>query len=67
MYICCGNTTTATINYRFLSPSQVIDLNENLQEVQRDALGRVLATSFYGTKLGAEGHATTFIGNSQYQ
>ncbi|AZE50341.1 Putative toxin subunit [Pseudomonas chlororaphis] len=49
-----GNTTRATYNYKFLKPWQVIDPNLNRQEVLFDALGRVLASSFYGTQLASD-------------
>jgi hypothetical protein len=58
----CGNATAAVIDYRFLSPWQVTDLNGNCHEVQRDALGRVLATSLYGTELGPDGKSPVNVG-----
>ncbi|KVP46718.1 SpvB/TcaC N-terminal domain-containing protein [Burkholderia ubonensis] len=52
-----GNVTTAQYDYRFLQPKQVVDLNGNTHEVLLDALGRVVASSFYGTE---EGQAVGF-------
>lgn len=49
-----GNTTVAEYDYRFLRPHRIIDLNGNTQEVRIDALGRVVASSFYGTEAGKE-------------
>lgn len=49
-----GNATRATYNYQFLKPWQVIDPNLNRQQVVFDALGRVLASSFYGTQLATD-------------
>ncbi|WP_416414832.1 SpvB/TcaC N-terminal domain-containing protein [Pantoea sp. App145] len=49
--------TSAKYDYRFMSPWQVTDINNNNAEVLFDALGRVVATSFYGTE---EGKATGF-------
>jgi len=45
-----GHTTRAFYDYRTLQPVRIIDLNENTQETVYDGLGRVLATSFYGTE-----------------
>jgi hypothetical protein len=47
-----GNSVTATPDYRFLQPWQVLDINNNTQEVQFDALGNAIASSFYGTEQG---------------
>ena len=49
-----GNETAAEYDYRFLEPKRVVDLNANTHEVLLDALGRVVATSFYGTEEGVE-------------
>lgn len=46
-----GNQTRTACDYRFLAPWQLIDANGNKQEVLFDALGRVCATSFYGSEL----------------
>ena len=42
----------AAIDYRFLQPWQITDINGNPQEVQRDGTGFVVASSFYGTEQG---------------
>lgn len=47
-----GHKTCAEYDYRFLSPWKVIDINANSSEVAMDALGRVVATTFYGTENG---------------
>ncbi|AOK31435.1 MULTISPECIES: SpvB/TcaC N-terminal domain-containing protein [Burkholderia] len=47
-----GNQTTARYDYRFLLPEHIVDLNANVHEVLFDALGRVTASSFYGTEDG---------------
>jgi hypothetical protein len=49
--------TSAKFDYRFMAPWQVTDINNNSTEVLFDALGRVVASSFYGTE---EGKATGF-------
>lgn len=53
-----GNRTVAEYDYRFLTPWRVLDANENPQEVLFDALGRVVAQSFYGTELSETGAVT---------
>ncbi|MFM0336014.1 SpvB/TcaC N-terminal domain-containing protein [Paraburkholderia fungorum] len=45
-----GNTTTFAYDYRFLQPVSVVDINANHHEVQIDALGRTVASTFYGTE-----------------
>ncbi|WP_233235444.1 SpvB/TcaC N-terminal domain-containing protein [Bordetella sp. LUAb4] len=45
-----------TIDYRFLAPTTILDPNMNKQQVQLDALGRVIATSFSGTQLKESGN-----------
>jgi hypothetical protein len=47
-------TTTATYDYRVLQPRQIVDPNQNTQEADYDAFGRLWATSFYGTEAGQE-------------
>ncbi|PHN17636.1 SpvB/TcaC N-terminal domain-containing protein [Pseudomonas sp. ICMP 561] len=47
-----GCTTQATYDYRTLQPRQIIDPNQNTQEADYDAFGRIWATSFYGTESG---------------
>ncbi len=48
-----GNTVTAEYDYRFLQPWRLTDSNANIQEVQFDGFGRVLAITTYGTELPA--------------
>ncbi|WP_163019882.1 hypothetical protein, partial [Pseudomonas viridiflava] len=49
-----GCVTSVTHDYRVLQPQRVIDPNQNTQEADYDAFGRVWATSFYGTERGQE-------------
>jgi len=49
-----GCTTQATYDYRTLQPRQIVDPNQNIQEADYDAFGRLWATSFHGTELGDE-------------
>lgn len=58
------NTVTATIDYRFLTPYQLVDANQNTTQVQQDALGRVVATSFFGTQLSQDGTSVEKVGFS---
>ncbi|WP_248916967.1 hypothetical protein [Pseudomonas moorei] len=46
-----NNQTSALYDYRFLTPWQITDPNQNPQQVLFDAFGRVIATSFFGTQL----------------
>lgn len=48
--------SAAAIDYRFLVPTTILDPNMNKQQVQLDALGRVIATSFSGTQLKEDGN-----------
>jgi RHS repeat-associated protein len=48
------NISSATYDYRFLTPSSTVDINGNTQEVQLDALARVVNSSRYGTESGGE-------------
>jgi len=50
-----GSRVQAFYDYRFLTPHRLIDANENTQEVLFDALGRVVASSGYGTELDEAG------------
>jgi hypothetical protein len=50
-----GNQLQAFYDYRFLSPWRTLDANDNTQEVLFDALGRVIATSYYGSELNEQG------------
>ncbi|WGS48265.1 toxin [Paraburkholderia sp. D15] len=45
-----GNNKAFEYDYRFLQPVRMTDINGNFHEVQLDALGRAIATSFYGTE-----------------
>jgi len=45
-------TTTAEYDWRFLTPIRVIDVNDNIQAVTMDALGRVTTLRFCGTESG---------------
>ncbi|RMQ47356.1 Virulence factor MVIN-like protein [Pseudomonas cichorii] len=49
-----GCVTTATYNYRVLQVFRIVDPNQNTQEADYDAFGRLWSTSFYGTELGQE-------------
>ena len=44
-----NNTTTAEIDYQALRPARVIDSNQNVSEVLFDPLGRVTASTHYGS------------------
>ncbi|CAH5248056.1 SpvB/TcaC N-terminal domain-containing protein [Klebsiella oxytoca] len=46
------NVTAIEYDDRFLTPCRITDMNGNVQEVQLDALGRVRASSYYGTEQG---------------
>lgn len=46
------NHTRAEIDYRSLEAFRLTDLNDNVQEVRFDALGRVVATTFHGEENG---------------
>ncbi|QLL16556.1 insecticidal toxin complex [Pseudomonas chlororaphis subsp. aurantiaca] len=48
------NQTSALYDYRFLTPWQITDPNQNQQQVLFDALGRVVANSFFGTQLASD-------------
>ncbi|MGV8004209.1 SpvB/TcaC N-terminal domain-containing protein [Photorhabdus temperata subsp. temperata] len=43
-----GNITTVEYDYRFMQPWKLTDLNDNIFEAKFNALGRVIASSFYG-------------------
>ncbi|RMO96343.1 putative insecticidal toxin complex protein B [Pseudomonas syringae pv. philadelphi] len=47
-----GCVTSAEYDYRVLQAKRIIDVNQNSQEADYDAFGRLCATSFYGTELG---------------
>ncbi|KVZ76582.1 hypothetical protein WL22_00835 [Burkholderia ubonensis] len=57
-----GLKTVASYDYRFLTPWQVTDANENQQQVLFDALGRVIATSFFGVQLTPDGTRPDSVG-----
>lgn len=69
-HLCCiisstdayANQVQAAINYRFLRPWQITDINGNRHEVQWDALGRLVATSQYGTELAADMQEAVNVG-----
>lgn len=48
-----GLTTIAEYDWRFLTPVRVTDVNDNVQIVTLDALGRVTSLRFSGTENGA--------------
>jgi len=50
-----GNRVSAQYDYRFLAPWQITDPNQNRQEARLDALGRIVASAFYGSELDATG------------
>ncbi|MEA9445351.1 SpvB/TcaC N-terminal domain-containing protein [Candidatus Fukatsuia symbiotica] len=47
-----GQMTEADYDYRFLTPFQIKDLNDNTHWAQFDALGRLCASGFYGIEEG---------------
>jgi len=49
-----GLTITTRYDYRLLQPRSIVDGNDNTYEVLTDALGRVRATSFWGTEHDVE-------------
>ncbi|MGW7678680.1 SpvB/TcaC N-terminal domain-containing protein [Shewanella sp. S23-S33] len=57
-----GLRTETSYDYRFLTPWRMVDVNENQQQVLFDALGRVVATSFFGTQLPADGNTPVLVG-----
>ncbi|MCG1017849.1 MULTISPECIES: SpvB/TcaC N-terminal domain-containing protein [Burkholderiaceae] len=70
-YNCCliqtkdalQNEVQAEYDYRFLAPKSIIDINNNVHEVQFDALGRVIGSTFYGEELGgSDGSQPTKVG-----
>ncbi|HVI54183.1 MAG TPA: SpvB/TcaC N-terminal domain-containing protein [Luteibacter sp.] len=50
-------TQVVAVDYRFLAPSRIDDPNQNSQEACYDGLGRVVASTFWGTEaeIGAGG------------
>jgi len=49
-----GNTVSLEYDYRFLHPCRVININNNTQETQLNALGQVVNNSIYGTENGGQ-------------
>ncbi|MGG4662645.1 SpvB/TcaC N-terminal domain-containing protein [Providencia vermicola] len=47
-----GMTTYAQYDYRFMTPIQIQDINNNQSHAALDALGRVTSTRFWGTENG---------------
>lgn len=47
-----GLTTSAHYDYRFLTPNQVTDVNDNVSVTTLDALGRVTSSRFWGIEAG---------------
>ncbi|CNF36018.1 SpvB/TcaC N-terminal domain-containing protein [Yersinia kristensenii] len=57
-----GLTTAAVYDYRFLTPIQVTDPNDNISSVTLDALGRVTTSRFWGVESGKDsGYSQTLI------
>lgn len=54
------NITTVEYDYRFMQPWKLIDLNNNVFEIKFNALGRIIANSFYG-KEGEQGDDGSYI------
>lgn len=46
-----GSTTTAEYDYRFITPYQLTDINDNVHHVAFDAFGRATSSRFWGTEL----------------
>jgi hypothetical protein len=59
-----NNVVRMEYDYRFLLPWRTIDINDNTQEMQLDALGQAHAGSVYGTENG--GQAVGFALVSDY-
>lgn len=55
-----GLTTIAEYDWRFLTPVRITDVNDNVQTVTMDALGRVTSQRFSGTENGViAGYSST--------
>jgi hypothetical protein len=52
-----GNRMQLFYDYRFLRPCRLIDANDNTREVLLDALGRVVASTVYGSERDEAGQA----------
>ncbi|AMR88552.1 MULTISPECIES: SpvB/TcaC N-terminal domain-containing protein [Bacillus cereus group] len=48
------NKTQIAYDYRFLQANQIIDANNNVSQVQLDALGRVIYSRIWGTEKGED-------------
>ncbi|PED88616.1 toxin [Bacillus cereus] len=48
------NKTQIAYDYRFLQANQIIDANNNVSQVQLDALGRVIYSRIWGTEKGKD-------------
>uniref|UniRef100_UPI001C2F6054 SpvB/TcaC N-terminal domain-containing protein n=1 Tax=Burkholderia sp. GbtcB21 TaxID=2824766 RepID=UPI001C2F6054 len=57
-----GLETITAYDYRFLTPWQITDPNLNVQQVLFDALGRVVATSFFGRQLAPDDATAVQVG-----
>ncbi|CNI39302.1 putative insecticidal toxin complex protein [Yersinia thracica] len=51
MTLADGSTTQADYDYRFITPYQLTDINDNVHYVEFDAFGRVTSSRFWGTEL----------------
>lgn len=49
-----GNQVQASYDYRFLKPDRITDMNGNVSQVKRDALGRVAYTRMWGREKGVD-------------
>jgi hypothetical protein len=47
-----GLTVSAEYDWRFMKPVRVKDVNDNIQSLTLDALGRVITNAFWGTENG---------------
>ncbi|VFS15010.1 Mono(ADP-ribosyl)transferase SpvB [Enterobacter cancerogenus] len=47
-----GLTASAEYDWRFMSPVRVVDVNDNIQSITLDALGRVITSTFRGKENG---------------
>jgi Salmonella virulence plasmid 65kDa B protein/Insecticide toxin TcdB middle/C-terminal region/Insecticide toxin TcdB middle/N-terminal region len=51
MILADGSETRAEYDYRFIAPYQLTDINDNQHQIEFDALGRVIASRFWGSEL----------------
>ncbi|CNF90348.1 SpvB/TcaC N-terminal domain-containing protein [Yersinia similis] len=54
MILADGSTTQAEYDYRFITPYQLTDINDNSRHIELDALGRVTSSRFWGTELNSQ-------------